>query len=349
LVQIEAFIFLEETGVRWSEPMSDAPALSLCVKVTQETAQGIAVDRDGQRFNNRFCLGLSSSREREMAPEPGAVEQAVSRALRDTLASLQRNLTELEQAINDLVAACASTNPANALPPALRAQATSAALAASLEALARFVSVTLHPPATGESVPMRVVGAETPARPLPERPAPQTPVPMAEAGAAPRNAITGVAADPEFRAVDMVSEGAPVISPEAAIAPEEEVHPLAEDEVPEVPAATVVAEAGTEFDIASLSPEEQELHRRANRVAKVSMQDLKMLHPDEVRLGRENRDLCRRLREEIDKARREYDRRFASILHHPVDYFYHWMVEILAEGDPEALGEYPYPSPVLKR
>src|SRR5260370_571242 len=29
-----------------------------------------------------------------------------------------------------------------------------------------------------------------------------------------------------------------------------------------------------------LSPEEQELHRRANRVAKVSMQDIKMLRPE---------------------------------------------------------------------
>jgi hypothetical protein len=27
---------------------------------------------------------------------------------------------------------------------------------------------------------------------------------------------------------------------------------------------------------------------------------------------------------------------------HPVDYFYRWMVEILADGDAHALGEYPY-------
>jgi len=28
-----------------------------------------------------------------------------------------------------------------------------------------------------------------------------------------------------------------------------------------------------------------------------------------------------------------------------VDYFHRWMVEILAEGNIEALGEYPYPLP----
>jgi hypothetical protein len=97
-----------------------------------------------------------------------------------------------------------------------------------------------------------------------------------------------------------------------------------------------------EFDVNRLSPEEQELHRRANRVAKVSMQDIKMLRPEQVRLGHENRDICIRLKDDIEKAHREYDRRFKPIMDHPVDYFYRWLVEILADGDPHALGEYPY-------
>lgn len=169
----------------------------------------------------------------------------------------------------------------------------------------------------------------------------------------------------------MVAEGAPVIPPEAAIAPPEPpaVAPPAEpaaaapspppawfaSEQAEAPAEAPPAEeeiiptAAAEFDISTLSPEEQLLHRRANRVAKVSMQDIQMLHPELVAQGREFRDVCQRLREDIDKARREYDRRFQPILHHPVDYFYHWMVEILGNGDPSLLGEYPYPSPVGKR
>ena len=102
----------------------------------------------------------------------------------------------------------------------------------------------------------------------------------------------------------------------------------------------VAAEPG--FDVNRLSAEEQELHRRANRVAKVSMQDIKMLRPEHVRLGREKKDLCVRLRDDIEKAHREYDRRFRPIMDHPVDYFYRWMVEILADGDAHALGEYPY-------
>ncbi|MBI3668405.1 MAG: hypothetical protein HY237_01285 [Acidobacteria bacterium] len=110
-----------------------------------------------------------------------------------------------------------------------------------------------------------------------------------------------------------------------------------------------VADQMAAFDLLSLPAEEQDLHRRANRVAKVSMQDIQMLRPEQVSLGREHKDICARLRDDIEKARKEYDRRFGSILGHPVDYFYHWMVEILGGGDPETLGEYPYPTPVLRR
>lgn len=73
-----------------------------------------------------------------------------------------------------------------------------------------------------------------------------------------------------------------------------------------------------------------------------------MLKPEEVRTGREKKDICTRLRPELDKARKEYDRRFQKILDHPVDYFHHWLVEVLGNGDPETIGEYPYPSPVLR-
>ena len=109
-----------------------------------------------------------------------------------------------------------------------------------------------------------------------------------------------------------------------------------------LPVVEEAPETAADFDVNRLTTEEQELHRRANRVAKVSMQDIKMLRPEQVRLGREHKDLCIRLKDDIEKAHREYDRRFKPIMDHPVDYFYRWMVEILAEGDAGSLGEYPY-------
>src|SRR6185437_8061361 len=75
------------------------------------------------------------------------VQQVVSRTLRDSLGKLQRTTDELNQAVNDLVAACASTRPSNSLPSMLRAQTSAASLAASLEVLSRFVATSLQPSA----------------------------------------------------------------------------------------------------------------------------------------------------------------------------------------------------------
>src|ERR1017187_8840993 len=80
-----------------------------------------------------------------MPADPSNVERAVSRTLRDSLERMQRNAKELDQAVADFVAACASNRPANALPSMLRAQTASASLSATLEVLSRFVTSTLQP------------------------------------------------------------------------------------------------------------------------------------------------------------------------------------------------------------
>jgi hypothetical protein len=273
-----------------------------------------------------------------MTQEPSTVEQAVARALRDNLGTLQNTARELEQAVADLVSACASSRPTNALPPLVRAQTSAASLAAALEVLSRFVATSLAPrrlPA--EEAVMRAVAAAAPAR---EETA---------------EAMEEMTAEGAPVAVEQPGVGV-VTPPPAEVAAQPEVTPPAEEEVVAAPARAVAAAAPAPappveevFDVSKLPAEEQEMHRRANRVAKVSMQDIKMLKPDAVKQGRENRDICIRVRDDLDKARKEYDRRFRPILKHPVDYFYHWAVEILANGDAEALGEYPYPSPVIRR
>lgn len=256
-----------------------------------------------------------------------ALDDAVSRAIRDSLPALQRSIEELQQALSDLVSACSSARPTNTLPAMLRAQTNSASLSASLSVLATFITSAVqrreHESSYEEGSDVTSAVAVTLPPPVRREHAPLPPVPT-----------------------PMASHRAPVAEPEEIAAPE-----AAEVEAEEIAeAAEEAAEpASAAFDVASLSKDEQELHKRANRVAKVSMQDIKMLKPEDVRKGREQRDICARLRGELDKARREYDRRFQKILDHPVDYFHHWMVEVLAGGDPEALGEYPYPSPVVRR
>jgi hypothetical protein len=257
-----------------------------------------------------------------------ALEEAVSRALRDNLAPLQRTADELHQAYADLVAACSSTRPSNALPAMLRAQTAASSLAAGLSVLSNFVAVALKP---------RDSSAAAEADDLAEA---ASSVAHAHATSSP-----AAVAEPEDQETAHHVEETP--APPAHVGREEA--PVAEQtaqaEVVADQAAVVESQA---FNVASLPPEIQDLHRRANRVAKVAMQDIKLLRPKDVKAAREHKDICIRLRSDLDKARKEYDRRFRAILEQPVDYFHHWMVEILAEGDSEALGEYPYPSPVLR-
>jgi hypothetical protein len=264
-----------------------------------------------------------------MAQETSVVEQAIVRALRDNLERIQRSADELHHAVSDVVSACASNKPTNALPSLLRAQTSAASLAATLEVLSRFVASSMQssPRSPMEAQITDLVGKMAPEPPhAPQRPMPSQPVPKA-------------AQAPPATPVPVVEEP---IATELELPPEPEPLELIE---PAPAVAGSEAEFGDEFDVNRLSSEEQELHRRANRVAKVSMQDIKMLRPEQVRLGRQNKDLCTRLKDDIEKAHREYDRRFKPIMDHPVDYFYRWMVEILAEGDAHALGEYPYATP----
>ncbi|HZC65265.1 MAG TPA: hypothetical protein VE545_01740, partial [Candidatus Dormibacteraeota bacterium] len=255
------------------------------------------------------------------------------------------------------VSACGSNKPANALPPMLRAQTAAASVAAALEVLTRFVTSSL----------------QTGARPSPDRPVIATQsveFSSARTAAVPAPAPTVPAVmpgHPASMAPEMAAE--PAVVQEPSHRPETHIEELEHDGADftesaegahefgnkpvnyEEPAAAVSGDTphGDDFDINRLTPEEQELHRRANRVAKVSMQDIKMLRPEQVKQGRENRDLCIRLKDDIEKAHREYDRRFRPIMDHPVDYFYRWMVEILAEGDAHALGEYPYATSAQRR
>src|SRR5215469_2575981 len=117
-----------------------------------------------------------------MAQELNAVEQAITRALRDNLERIKQTSDELHHAVNDVVSACASNKPTNALPPLLRAQTSAASLTAALEVLSRFVALSLQ---TGPRSPLEVQITDLVGRAAPEpaparqRPAPPSPTPMA--------------------------------------------------------------------------------------------------------------------------------------------------------------------------
>jgi len=231
-----------------------------------------------------------------MAENPAALSQAVQRALTEALGSIQRQLAEVqgsfEQVKKALEAAAGegSTDRTVALlPPLMHMQASGAALAASIEAVLRFVG------ASAQWTGIPAVGMPV----------------AAPAPAAARHAP--------------VAEAPPAAEPEPA--------PVEEAPAP-APAAAV--------NVESLPDELQAMHKKAKRFAKVTVQELALYKKDEVAKGRQNKDLYRRFKEEIDKSKALYDERFQKIAGHNIDYLYDELVRTLAENDASLLGDYPY-------
>ena len=145
-----------------------------------------------------------------------------------------------------------------------------------------------------------------------------------------------------------VPEPAP-IAVEAAYeepAPAESVHeirlePAAAEPAP-VEAPPPAPAKPARFDVDSLPDDLKQLHHKAKRFAKVTVSDLMLYKKSDVEKGRQNKDLYSRLKKEIDDSKAMYDKRFAKIAAHNVDYLYDEMVRVLAENDPQALGSYPY-------
>lgn len=71
----------------------------------------------------------------------------------------------------------------------------------------------------------------------------------------------------------------------------------------------------------------------ARRYARLLVSEIKLYNEGAVRVGREKRDLGRRLRDEIDRARRLYEQRIGPSLPDRDVYFHQELVQTLADGD----------------
>jgi len=76
----------------------------------------------------------------------------------------------------------------------------------------------------------------------------------------------------------------------------------------------------------------------ARRYARLLVSEIKMYNEGAVRVGREQRDLRRRLRAEIERAQRLYEERVPADLNARQTYFQQELVQTLADGDAALLG-----------
>jgi hypothetical protein len=87
-----------------------------------------------------------------------------------------------------------------------------------------------------------------------------------------------------------------------------------------------------------VAEEERGTHTKARRFARLLVSEIKLYNEDKVKQGRESGDLYNRLKEAIDRSREMYDKRVEPPVSSKFDYFHYELVNDLAEGDPNRLG-----------
>jgi hypothetical protein len=108
---------------------------------------------------------------------------------------------------------------------------------------------------------------------------------------------------------------APVISPAAAAAPAPAADPFA-----------------------NLSPEDADVHRKAQRFARLLVDEIKLYNQAKVNEGRKNKDLYDRLKDDIEKSRITFQKRYGNSVAAGADYFSQEVVRSLAEDDVSIMG-----------
>lgn len=104
--------------------------------------------------------------------------------------------------------------------------------------------------------------------------------------------------------------------------------------------------AATQKAWTELGPDEQRLHLRAQRLARVHVAELRMAHREAVRQGVAQANLYNLLKPEIDALRLQYGREFVDASPTMVDYLYLELVRSLANHDERLLGP-DFPGPLV--
>lgn len=96
----------------------------------------------------------------------------------------------------------------------------------------------------------------------------------------------------------------------------------------------------------ALSKEEQDLHLRAQRFARVRVAEMRLYESHAVKTGRAELNLYEKLRKGIDSAREEFREKFLKASPTMVDYLHVELVRTLANDDAAMLGP-DYPGPMV--
>lgn len=110
-------------------------------------------------------------------------------------------------------------------------------------------------------------------------------------------------------------------------------------EVAQSASAGAAASPATATDpFAGLSAEDADTHRKAQRFARLLVDEIKLYNQAKVAEGRRHKDLYDRLKDDIEKSRNTYQKRYGGTAAASGDYFQKEVVRSLAEDDLGVMG-----------
>jgi hypothetical protein len=140
----------------------------------------------------------------------------------------------------------------------------------------------------------------------------------------------------------MAAVAEPVVEPAVEAVSQLESEAEAEPE-PAPMAMAAAAAAGPAGMLAPVQappgPDDEALHRKARRFAKLLVDEIKLYNKPKLQEGKQNRDLYQRLKEDIEKSRAAYEKRYGSTVAGAASYFDQEIVQNLADNDRSLLGD----------
>ena len=156
---------------------------------------------------------------------------------------------------------------------------------------------------------------------------------------APGHAMAAAASASARAAVEAPAMAAPIAVAEMQSAVVEMEPELAEPlPVTHAAAETTAETTADPAPVPSISPEDQETHRKAQRFARLLVDEIKLYNQAKVAEGRKNKDLYDRLKETIEKTRATYQKRYGSTVAASANYLQHEIIRSLAEDDLSIMG-----------
>lgn len=103
-------------------------------------------------------------------------------------------------------------------------------------------------------------------------------------------------------------------------------------------AGAAASPAAAADPFAGLSAEDADTHRKAQRFARLLVDEIKLYNQAKVAEGRRHKDLYDRLKDDIEKSRTTYQKRYGTTVASSGDYFQKEVVRSLAEDDLGVMG-----------